>query len=117
MKLRNLTVADVTFTFNLLPEIEDPKHMFDGSENPEEVISWINAELDKGNSWAWFTAEVTATWGNWSNSELLGCCSYESEKDWLSDNYLEMLQKDALAGLNGLIRGDAEMLEKLRYED
>lgn len=59
-------------------------------KNEELIVS----QLKDGNPWAWCVVKVTGLWHGIEESEYLGCCSFNSEKDFVeSGHYQDM--KDA----------------------
>lgn len=68
----------------------------------------ILARLESGDVWAWAAVEVTASWDDWSASDYLGACSYDSKKDFRqSGGYYDDMRETALRSL-------AEKLEEQR---
>lgn len=60
----------------------------------------IIRRLDRGDVWAWAYVTVTVSFDGISESEHLGACSYENEKDFRTGDYFEDMCKEALAALN-----------------
>lgn len=113
--LRELTVADVKFTLECLPEdasIEGNASARD-PETDRETERWIRKQLASGNEWAWCTAKVVCSWEGFHAAEYLGCCSYESEQDFRDGGYFSDLCKETLARLNEQIAQHAATLNKL----
>lgn len=102
IKLRALTVADVTFTLECLCEdipIEGNASAVDPATD-RTTEEWIREQLAAGNEWAWCTAKVTCQWDAFSAVKYLGCCSYESEEAFRNDPYFSDLCAEALDALN-----------------
>jgi len=74
----------VEFKLEIEEEDTDPAdHFASGdAEDDAETVSWIRAQLAKGNLWAWFCAKVTARLGDFDGVDILGACSYKSEADF-----------------------------------
>jgi hypothetical protein len=103
--------------------------------HPEEISVRGNAvvsgdnELDKlqedkiiesfnsGNIWAWCTVELVVIWsfdgGSLQASDYLGCCSYDSESDFIDGGYYEDMCSNALAELNIQIENIQDAIEQL----
>lgn len=77
-----------------------------------ETLQWIRDQLDRGNEWAWFCAEVRASvvfvdteTGEetiYSGSDFLGGCSYKSRADFEQDepgHYYHDMKHRALEAL------------------
>lgn len=43
---------------------------------------WVRDQIQAGNEWAWFCAEVRATYAGYVGRDTLGGCSYLSEADF-----------------------------------
>ncbi len=63
-------------------------------ETDNETDDYINEELENGNIWAWCTIEVKARYKGYSASDYLGCCSYKSKEDFMTEDgyYPDMKQ-------------------------
>ncbi|KKN65618.1 hypothetical protein LCGC14_0479340 [marine sediment metagenome] len=118
--MRQLLKVNVFFTIE--PETEHTplkgNVLASGDDETDEAAEKeVQKQLETGNEWAWCCVKVTAVWHSTSGTEYsgtacLGCCSYESEKDFRGDYYTE-LQKEALADLNtklATIRADLDEL-------
>ncbi len=104
---RKLVEAEVTFTLEAEEEHERiGTHFLDGHDDSEErraMMRQITEDYTAGNEWAWFSAKVTARWGEYSASTYLGCCSYESKADFEADHSYQDMKKEALEDLNKVI--------------
>jgi len=69
------------------PEYEGPEGHFGN----EEDVQWVRDQLERGNEWAWFSADVVATWYDpvteqeIEGHDYLGGCSYRSRADFMSE--------------------------------
>lgn len=101
-QLRKLTLDEVKVTFTMEHEFTSPKEIYSsGDEESEEaILKWLDDEEFKGNQYAWFSAKVTVSWNSFSRTEYLGCCSYESEKDFLESDCYHGLVEECLDRLN-----------------
>jgi hypothetical protein len=57
---------------------------------PDDV-TWIESELENGNTWAWCTVRVSLVFPyfNIKVDEYLGCCSYIDKESFLECGYYE----------------------------
>lgn len=77
----------------------------DAADRAEE--DRIRTEFESGNVWAWATVTVRAEFMGYIAEEHLGCCSYDSEKDFRQPGgYFDDMAANAKASL-------AEQIEKL----
>jgi hypothetical protein len=106
LKVRQLTRSDVTFELIVGEENEHPDLHF----GDKQTVDWIVRQLNQGNQWAWFCAEVRATWNGFSQSTYLGACSYRNEREFREDQWDQMVD-EALDALN---RSLATGLERVR---
>lgn len=79
MKVRKLTMADVTFSVELEPEdlpvdfeSGDPEYREEEKKQEREIIR----RLDQGDTEAWCCVVVTAEWEGIKGTATLGVCSY-----------------------------------------
>lgn len=83
-------------------------------ETDATAEQWITDQLLAGNQWAWCHIVVRARWKDFEGVDSLGCCSYESEKDFCQPGgYYDDMKSEALADLNANIERAAEQLEEL----
>ena len=105
-----LDLAAVVYAVECLPEDSDPRDSFASVEAgasleaAEAIDAAVRAEivaaLDGGSPWAWCTIRVTATLGGFTGADVLGCCSYRSESDFIeAGDYWPDMQREALADL------------------
>lgn len=116
--LRTLTRDDVKITISCLPEDEHPKNCF-ALDDPEEEAKLVQEILDKfeRNVWAWCCIRVRVAWNGHYADEYLGCCSYESEEDFVaSDYYYPHMVDAALKELNKDLQAEYAQLQALDTE-
>jgi hypothetical protein len=66
-----------------------------------EVELNILGRLQQGDIWAWAAVSVTVSWGPFSASDHLGCCSYADEEDFRQPGgYFDDMLEIALDQLN-----------------
>lgn len=114
--IRNLTIDEVTYSFNIEEEhisIEGNAMASGDEEMDKEVYSWIRNELNAGNYAAWCCAHVRASWHGFHGDAYLGGCSYESEEK-LWEDWSNEMKKDALADLNERIKNTFEQISILQ---
>lgn len=78
MTLRQITETEATFTIECRPEDVPVRGNVlasgdDALDKRDEDA--ILAKLDVGNTWAWCTVRVVATWNGFEGEAFLGCCS------------------------------------------
>ena len=67
----------------------------------QEVEHVIVRRVQQGDVWAWAMVTVTVSWGRFSASDHLGCCSYADEKDFRQPGgYFDDMVDEALGELN-----------------
>jgi hypothetical protein len=112
VKVRKLTLKDVKVTLRAEPEDEPVRGSFGGDEDgARKVEDDVLAGLEGGNEWAWCQAVVEVSWGNFQGAAFLGCCSYESEEDFMQKGgYYEQMVEESLSDLNaGIAKVYAEI--------
>jgi hypothetical protein len=100
--MRKLTRKNVEITLECLPEdcpLEGNVSCID-DETDAANIAYVREQLESGNDWAWFTARVTVHWRGFEGSDVLGCCSYASEAEFLKCGYYSDMVDEALHMLN-----------------
>lgn len=60
------------------------------------------------NQWAWCHVEVKGTWHGIQASAHLGCCSYESEKDFLEGGYCDDMKYEVIQELAAIAQAIIE---------
>jgi len=99
---RKLKASEVVVRLEVKPEDVSVSGSFASGE-PErdrEQEREVLARLNRGDEWAWFCAKVTVSWGSFSATEHLGCCSYASEEDFKKGGYYDDMVTNALEELN-----------------
>lgn len=67
----------------------------------------ILADLE-WNEWAWCHVEVKGTWHGIQASAHLGCCSYESEKDFIEGGYYDDMKYQVVQELTAIAQAIRE---------
>jgi len=105
-RIRKLTVEDVTIC--VVPECEDidPEGQFDSGDKAADakMAAQIREDMEH-NAWAWCCARVDVTYRELTETEYLGCCSYENEAAFRGDHSYEGMVDAALARLNDQVEG------------
>lgn len=114
--LRDLREDEVEFEIVLMEE--DPclvrgSFATDEPEKDRELEEDILRRLRDGDQWAWCCVKVVARWNGFEAFDTLGCCSYESEKDFKRGGYWEDMKAEALRGLNEEARAAFDRIEPL----
>lgn len=113
--LRDLREDEVEFEIELLEEDVPVRGNF-ASDEPEEdrkMEDEILRRLEAGDQWAWCCVKVVARWNGFEAFDILGCCSYESEKDFKRDGYWEDMKAEALRELNEEVRAAFDRIDPL----
>lgn len=113
--LRELTEDEVEFDLTIEEMDAHPRGFF-ASDEPDidaQQVADIIARLERGDLWAWCSVKVTASWGGYSASDYIGGCSYDGERDFMSDQCYADMKAAALAGLNATLRRKHEELKAL----
>jgi hypothetical protein len=116
MKLRNLTKKDVIIEVEALEEYTAIRGNVCASGNDaqdKETEDSIIASVNSGNDWAWCTIKITVKWNAFDCSTYLGCCSYDSEEDFIKDDYYTDMVNEAIEGLNDILQRSFERLSDL----
>lgn len=122
LKLRELTIADVTVTLRCEEEECDlRKHLSseepDYADRDEALCLEIEKRVQDGDQWAWCVAIVSVSWGPFKEEATLGCCSYESEEDFRKDGYFDDMVKESVEQLNtGLSKLFEELMPLLEID-
>lgn len=107
LKFRPLTLEEVQVKVRNEPEI----YSFEEAFEDQETISWVRKELESGNDWAWCTAFVEVSWGDFAVEANIGGCSYESEENFRkAGDYFDDMVDDALKELNNKLQTIVDQL-------
>ncbi len=86
-------------------------------ETDRENEEWIRDQLNRGNEWAWCFIEVRAEHRSLgiSGASYLGCCSYLSEEEFItnSGDYYEGMKAEAIEQLADEIINKAKEIKDL----
>jgi hypothetical protein len=94
-KLNDFLREHATVKVSCEPEYMHPKDCFDDAHDIAAIV-----EKAEWNEWAWCCICVKVTFQGLSETEHLGCCSYDSEKDFIiSGDYYEDMLHNCLATL------------------
>lgn len=87
-KLNDFLREHATVKVSCEPEDAHPKDLFDDARDIAEIL-----EKAESNEWGWCCIRVKVTFQGLTESEYLGACSYDSEKDFVTsgDYYEDML--------------------------
>ena len=104
-----LTADEVEFEFEAEPEYADLEDWLisgdpEYDEADRQYIAEVRERLERDDMAAWFCAKVTAKWNGFVGVNYLGCNSYESFDQFLSDEYYESMKSEALAALNAKLK-------------
>lgn len=74
-------------------------------QEDKEVEDDIISKLNRGNVWAWASVNVKASYKGMEGNDYLGCCSYDSESDFINNScYYEDMKKAAYNDLIAQIK-------------
>ncbi len=69
-----------------------------------EAEQGVLRRLEQGDIWAWAAVTVSVSWGPFSASDHLGCCSYANEEDFRRPGgYFDDMADEALEELNKIV--------------
>lgn len=105
---RRFNAHEVVFTLTAEPEdipIRGNAIVSGDDDFDEKVARDIEAQLDRGNVWAWASVTVTASWAGFTGSDHLGGCSYKDEADFrVRGGYYEDMLHESVRSLMETIR-------------
>lgn len=116
VKVRELTEADVVFSLEIEEDDIPVRGNFASGDDKadKELEDSIIKRLRNGDTWAWASVKVTATWKGWKGVDHLGACSYDDEADFKEPGgYYDDMKSEALADLNKSLSKCAEELTEL----
>lgn len=93
-KLRALCEVNLGICDEMVPYVGNCSAIDPEIDRMQE--EWIRSELERGNSWAWCTAQVAVSYAGISYADSLGCCSYRSRRDFEVGGYYEDMVQTAL---------------------
>ena len=101
----------VTYSIHVRQEYDAPEGHFASGDDEEDAETCKKIREDsEWNEWAWCIVEVRAEYRGIYGNDFLGCCSYESEKNFREDGYFEDMKTQALSDL-------INKLSKLQIEE
>lgn len=75
----------------------------------------ILARFGQGDVWAWAAVSLSVSWGGFTATDYLGCCSYADEEDFRRPGgYYDDMVSNALAELNETMSRLCQKIEQ-RY--
>jgi hypothetical protein len=76
---------------------------------------WVRRQLARGNQWAWCTVIVRAEYAGLMGRDVLGCCSYKSERDFKQPGgYYQSMVDEALRDLASQLERVEASLDEVR---
>ena len=116
MNWKPLTREEIAIRLKVEPEFVsvEGNAMASGDDAfDREVEQDIVSRVQHGDVWAWAMLTVTASWGLFSCSDHLGCCSYADEEDFRqAGGYFDDMVDEALQDLNKIILDTYRQLKK-----
>lgn len=116
MKWKPISREEVTIRLEAEPEFVpvEGNAMASGDDAfDREVEQGILNRINLGDVWAWAMVTVTVSWGPFSASDHLGCCSYTDEKDFCQPGgYFDDMVYEALAELNRIAQDAYRQLKE-----
>jgi len=96
MKIKQLTIADITVHIEALPEDMPVVGNVGESGNKDQDLAVENSilrRLDRGDIWAWCMVQITCTYKMFTTTELITGCNYASEADFKSSgSYTDIVE-------------------------
>jgi len=114
--LRRLTKNDVVFTLKVEPEDLPPEGnvlVSGDDEQDAEAVKDVTDRLNAGNIWAWCQVTILANWSGFCGKEVLGCCSYTNQEEFIQGDYYAPMLDEALADLNRTLASTLKTLSAL----
>ena len=107
MDWKPLTHEEVTIRLKAEPEfipVEGNASVSGDDTFDREVEHNIMSRVQQGDIWAWAMVTVTVSWGCFSASDHLGCCSYADEEDFRQPGgYFDDMVGEALDELDKVV--------------
>lgn len=109
--VKQLKLDDVEWTLEV--EMDDTSvcgnaQTSDDKDDDRAVEDRILERLGVGDVWAWARVRVVGRYQDFTADDVLGCCSYESEKDFVKHGYdYDGMRQEVLAQLQKYVDADA----------
>ena len=107
MDFQPISREEVTITVAAEPDpvpVEGNASASGDDEFDREAEQSILCRIQQGDVWTWAAVTVTVSWGPFSTSDHLGCCSYADEEDFRQpDGYFDDMVDEALEELNKIV--------------
>jgi hypothetical protein len=100
VKVFSETIDGITYELFIAEPDFSPKDSFDD----DEMVSMIYNQSEAGNQFAWFDAELRASFCEVSQSVYLGCNSYSNLEEFLADQYYTDMKQDVLDMLVSMLK-------------
>ena len=99
MRLRPLTLEDITITVTAADELLHPSELLSECMSEGEINALLE-EAQTQNEWKWCIVEVKGEFNGLEFSDYLGGCSYESEEEFIkTSGYYKDMCQTVLKGL------------------
>ena len=103
MKLRALTLEDITITVTATDDDIHPSELLNECMSEDEINALLE-EAQTQNVWKWCSVEVKGEFNGLEFSDYLGGCSYESKEEFIkTSGYYEDMCQTVLKGLQSQI--------------
>jgi hypothetical protein len=98
----------------VIPEDEIEGPTYDDFASGDDVadrqmVDEMNERRNGGDIWAWFSAHVRVTFGEFKSSQYLGACSYSDEADFRQGGYFDDMVAEAIDDINQQIAKAAHL--------
>jgi len=112
--MRQLTIEDIKWRVECLPEYIPISGNAISTGNTEKDIKYERElyQKSKTNPWAWCTIKVTGEFKGLSCDDYLGCCSYNSRKDFLECPYYADIQNGILVDIMSQVQDIVNFMEQ-----
>ena len=88
---------EIHFNIEAVPELLplEGNLVCSGNDEADRILeSQILHQLNQGNTWAWCTIKVTASYRGLEASDYLGGCSYRDALDFLASDYYQDMRQN-----------------------
>ncbi len=82
----------------------------------QQLLDWIQSQLDAGNEWAWCEVTVRVTWGDFVREEHMGACSYESERAFREGGYYDDMVETCVDSIADVVDALADIHDLWEHE-